>query len=301
MIEIRLRSRIPAAELDAKIGKNLGAPDYNLLVTGPARVLKPTGAPLLVYLPGALARHTADPDVHAVLHGMHTVRSDARSHASGTPALRTNGIRRARPVASVVVGAYDASHVTKHCRLTAWTGAHIPDWERLRPFLRDAARLFAEHVPDRYAVQHAEADRTHPGWVVPGTPFTTLTVNNSYSTGVHQDAGDLEAGFSVLSCLRRGTYTGGRLVFPRYRTAVDMHDGDLLLMDAHEHHGNTALVCACGTAMDGPCTVCGAERISTVLYYRANMARCGTPGEEAAKQAAYTEKAATVRATKHAT
>jgi hypothetical protein len=71
------------------------------------------------------------------------------------------------------------------------------------------------------------------------------------------------------------------LVFPEFRVAVDMHDGDVLLMDAHEWHGNTRIVCACGDEPNGACAVCGAERISIVSYYRSNMVNCGTAEEEA--------------------
>ena len=101
-------------------------------------------------------------------------------------------------------------------------------------------------------------------------PWTTVTVNNTYPTGVHKDQGDLDEGFSNLAVLRRGDYAGGHLTFPRYRVAVNMQDGDLILMDAHEWHGNTQM------RLDSE----DAERISVVLYYRTNMITCGTAEEE---------------------
>jgi hypothetical protein len=128
-------------------------------------------------------------------------------------------------------------------------------------------------------------------WCIQGTPYTTCTVNDTYPTGVHQDAGDLDEGFSCLTVARRGSYTGGFLTFPRYEVAVDMQDGDLILMNAHDWHGNTAMQCECGTPLGhseglkgtGPCKACGAQRISVVLYYRTNMARCGTQEQEQEK------------------
>ena len=116
--------------------------------------------------------------------------------------------------------------------------------------------------------------------MVPGTPFTTITVNNSYSTGCHTDKGDLDAGFSTITVLRRGAYTGGVLVFPEYRAGADMGHGDLILMDAHDWHGNTQLHCRCGQPMNGPCDTCGSERISIVSYFRTKLTKCGSPGEE---------------------
>jgi hypothetical protein len=77
------------------------------------------------------------------------------------------------------------------CRLTAWTGQHTSQFAMLSPLFRHCASAFAQHVPDRYVVQQARAQATHPDWIIPGTPYTTVTVNNTYPTGVHQDAGSL--------------------------------------------------------------------------------------------------------------
>ena len=82
--------------------------------------------------------------------------------------------------------------------------------------------------PERFAEQMKHIRRTHPEWVIAGTPFTTVTVNNTYSTGVHKDQGDLEEGFSTLVVFREGHYEGGWLCFPEYRLGVDMQDCDLL-------------------------------------------------------------------------
>ena len=127
-------------------------------------------------------------------------------------------------------------------------------------------------------------------WVARRNGKVFLT-GNSYSTGVHKDKGDLDAGFSALACLRRGTYTGGVLTFPQYRVGADMQDGDLMLMDAHQWHGNTKMICACGDQVQKrPCVTCGAERISVVCYYRTRMAKCGTAEEEYQRALDNTEK-----------
>lgn len=291
MIEARLRTRISSTELESKVGKILGPEDFNALLTGPAKLLKPNGQPLVVYLPGALLGSADAPSVYDTLHKLRSQRTDNRGAASGSRRLQRPGSTRSRAlnVPSAIIGAFDAAGAQKYCRLTAWTGANLPQWQTLRPFLQDIAHHFKTHLPDRYAVQMAEVDRTYAEWVVPGTPFTTVTVNNTYPTGVHQDAGDLETGFSTLACLRKGSYTGGNLVFPKYRVALDMQHGDLALIDAHEYHGNTAIICACGERRNGMCDECGAERISVVSYFRRNMTRCGSYPEESAKAATAAE------------
>lgn len=281
MIDLRVRTRLRAADLEPRVGKVLGPADYDVLLTGPARVLMPSGRPLCVYLPGAVAQHTADPEVYEVLHGMRNIRTDNRGSAGGTPRLPTTGGRtKTRNVASATLGAVDPMGQRRYCRLTAWTGSNLPAWRTLHPMLRTIADHLATAVPDRYAAQAAAAARTDPDWVVPGTPFTTITVNNTYPTGMHTDRGDLDEGFSTIACLRRGPFTGGELIFPEYRVAVDLADGDLLLMDAHQWHANAALVCACGTRRRGRCRTCGAERISVVSYFRTGMTACGTAEQE---------------------
>lgn len=285
MIEFRLRTKIPDSELQQKVGKVLTVDDFNVVLSGAATVRKPDGRLLCIYLPGALvdAVDEAYPTLTKIRQGSYN-----RGLASGSLQQRTGPagtINTARPVMSAILGAVDPTPRLPTCRLTAFTAKETMAWDNLQPLWRQIARLFEQHVPDRYANQARQAAQTHDEWVIAGTPFTTVTVNNSYSTGVHTDKGDLDAGFSCLGVLRKGSYTGGHLTFPEYRVAVELQHGDLLLMDAHEWHGNTKMVCECGDALfEKPCDRCGAERISVVCYYRTRMAQCGTAAQEARKR-----------------
>jgi hypothetical protein len=311
VIELRIRSRIPESELQQKIGKLLTENDHNVRLAGPARVLKPDGSLLCVYLPGIVKI-----PMQTAYQTLTRIRgtTDNRGHASGAPTIRggsayggsKGGNRtRAKKITSQIIGAIDGagSGEENYCRLTAYTARQAEEWPRLFPLFQQISDRFADHVPGRYAVQVERALATPPEWVIPGTPFTTITVNSTYPTGVHTDKGDLEAGFSCLAVARRGAFTGGRLTFPAFRVAVDMQDGDLLLMDAHEYHGNTPITCdGCGASLDRPGHACehsgvpvmdgweSPERISVVCYYRSEMVRCGTQEEEAAKRAAVAEK-----------
>jgi hypothetical protein len=281
VIDIRLRSRIPEEELEEKVGKLLTEQDINVLLTGPTFVRRPDGKPLCVYLPGVM-QGAASSDVYRILHGLKAETTNNRGLASGTQRVQRKGQKRTQSMAvpSAIIGAIDPAGIYRYCRLTAWTGSNLPQWRQLQPFLAEVARHMQQWVPERYEAQMERVRRTEPEWVVPGTPFSTVTVNNSYSTGVHQDKGDLDEGFSTIACLRRGEYTGGTLCFPEYRVGVNMKDSDLLLMDAHSWHGNTPIVCACGDRLKKPCEKCGGERISVVSYYRTKVAECGTAEEE---------------------
>jgi hypothetical protein len=186
--------------------------------------------------------------------------------------------------------------------LTAFTAREVDRWDRLVPFFQRISNLLQEHVPDRYANQVAEANKTPDEWVIKDTPFTTITVNNTYPTGLHTDKGDLDEGYSTLATMRRGHYTGGYLTFPQYGVAVDMQDGDVLLMDAHEWHGNTPLICQCRESLKMPGHYCSEnlkenpgkyvspERISVVSYFRTKMTECKTQEEENAQRLATWEE-----------
>lgn len=291
MISIRLRSRVGKRELDEKVGKVIGDDAYNVLLTGPSRVFMPNGQPLCVYLPGAMRGVFTD-EQYEILHSLRGDKTNNRGQASGSTATRSGAQKRQyyMHVSSNILGAFDPGGTFKFCRLTAWTGKNLPRWEALRPALQAVAGSMREYVPERYAAQMEEIDQTHPDWVVPGTPFTTITVNNTYPTGVHTDKGDLDKGFSTIFALRRGRYTGGRFVFPEFRVAVDLQDGDLILMDAHQWHGNTAIVCACGERRTSYCEACGAERISVVSYMRTAMTKCGSEADEIDRAREYRER-----------
>lgn len=267
--EVRLRSKIHPDALAAMVGKIVTDDEYDLLLSGPTRVLKPDGKPLAVYLPGALEPALLD-DSYSTLHSLKSQETDNRGLASGTERIRTTpGSRtRSKLVPSAIIGAFDPKPPFTYCRLTAWTGKEAEKFGALVPLFKRIAEHFQEHVPDRFAVQMGYAGKTHDDWRIADTPFTTITVNNTYPTGVHTDAGDLHEGFSTLAVLRKGDYSGGYLTFPEYRVAVNLQHGDLLLMDAHEWHGNTAM-----RLNDPPCLMCDQPATVRVLARPAGYTR----------------------------
>jgi hypothetical protein len=296
-VELRVRTKIHPDELEAKKGKVLADDDYNLLLTGPTNVRAPDGRILARYLPGILK--DVMPGAYDTLHELKRLETNNRGLASGTPRFGSVAGSRwnyAAPVASAIVGSFDPKTPRNYCRLTAFSGQEAEKYRGLFPLFQAIDAEFETYEPERYAAQKRFIDKTHPDWRIADTNFTTVTVNNSYPTGVHTDKGDLDEGFSTLAVLRRGDYRGGIFVFAEYRFAVDMKDGDLLLMDAHEWHGNTALWCNVCNERIGPGgrddhdVTCGVERISTVAYYRTRMVECGSAEEEAAKAVAWTDK-----------
>ena len=188
-----------------------------------------------------------------------------------------------------IAGFFPPTARHPYCRATAYTRDNWTLFEESWPFLQRCAALFEELNPIRYRNQTGfikQHDLEEKGWVVPGTPYSTITVNKNFQTGVHQDAGDLKSGFENFSVLESGphTYKGGYTVFPKFRIAFDCRHGDFVGMDvAHHWHGNTLIESAVEGEDDW-------ERISLVMYVRADLSGAGTQAEETAKYDAWKSK-----------
>lgn len=168
-----------------------------------------------------------------------------------------------------VMGFADRAPRFPYCRLTAYSLNNPDKFNEALPYVRSVDRAFAEYMPERYQAQKEAVEKTDPNFYISGTVFTTVTVNLSWQTAVHTDKGDYAPGFGVLSVIRKGKYSGGYFVLPKYGVGVDMKTGGVLLVNVHEWHGNT------------PIYPHGRfERLSQVFYYRENMMECGTPQEE---------------------
>lgn len=172
----------------------------------------------------------------------------------------------AKSVFSGVAGWFDRYPRIPFGRATSYTRDEPEKFALSFPFLQSLDRGFKELLPWRWGNQRAAADKLDPRFLVPETVFTTITVNKTFRTACHRDAGDLDSGLSNLLVVGKGNYTGGYLVFPEYRMAVNVRPGDLLLVNNHEiMHANTEIV------LDTP----DAERISLVCYFREAMLDLG--------------------------
>lgn len=173
----------------------------------------------------------------------------------------------ANAVLSGIAGWFDRYPRIPYGRATSYTKNHPDKFVMAYPFLQTLAKGFKQLLPWRYSNQMEAAKKIDSRFLVPGTPFTTITVNKTFRTACHRDAGDFSDGLSNLLVLsNNGKYRGGYLVFPEFRIAVNVRPGDLLLVNNHEIiHGNTQIE----TYEDG-------ERISLVCYLREKMLELGS-------------------------
>jgi hypothetical protein len=263
---------------------------YDLLVTDDCDVTKPDGTFLLRYRRNVLPLDRCLPAARVLREAAKPSKN--RGTAAGTPEPAANEVivsknrvkRRledgtlsntaeAKTVNSGIVGYFNANPRFPYCRLTAFNMDHPEQFVEAMPLFRSASDRFLELMPERWKAQRDYIQKTSADFYIRGTVFTTITVNRNWQTAVHQDAGDLKAGFGVMTALRSGIYEGCFLCFPQFRVAVDMRTRGLLLADVHEWHGNTPFRSAVGDY----------ERLSLVMYYRERMQECGTAAEELEK------------------
>lgn len=273
---------------DHLAGTKLDDSHYDHLLGGdePCDVFKPDGSPLVRYRPGWFSDELCRSVIHACRkaarptqnRGMAAGGMNEQSlkitrvvgEARGTRfrALKRDGTlsntNHAAEVTSGIVGYFDRSARFPFCRQTSFVISEAATWKRFLPYIERADQGFREFMPDRWEVQREYANRTASDWVIPQSTFTTVTVNKNFQTATHKDAGDLAAGFGVMSCLRNDKYDGAYLVFPAYRVAVNFAHGCLCLADVHEWHSNTSF----------KQMRLGYERITLVFYYRENMIHC---------------------------
>ncbi len=202
---------------------------------------------------------------------------DANGKPTGQIYKRGDGsisdTRYAVPVESGIAGYFDRYVRIPYCRKTSFTRDNPKDWEKSIPFLQAVSEQFRLLHPTKWANQKKIADQTTQDFVIPGTVFTTVTVNRTFRTACHRDAGDYMDGFGNITAFENGKYNKAYLCMPKFRVAVDLREGDIMLFDVHEIHGNMPI-----ELVDK-----GAERISVVCYYRDKMQECKSKAYEDAR------------------
>lgn len=173
-------------------------------------------------------------------------------------------------VDSGMVGFFERTPRFPYCRACAWNLKNPEAWSKLFPMAKEVDDLFKKHASDRYKNQMRVAQKSHPDFLIPGTFFSTLTVNKNFRTAYHRDAGNLPDGISCMTVIRKGKWSGANLVFPEYRVGVKLDSHDMIIFDPHELHGNTPLIKLSKDAV----------RCSIVYYFRDKIQHCRSAKEE---------------------
>lgn len=285
---IEAKRHISKEEERSLVGEHIDESFIDTIVSGEeAEIYKEDGSLLLKFIPRAISEEAADKAFEVLRYATKSSRPDNRQTAVGNKykGIRyrkdgTAGNTSAIPFAQTpeihhmyasVIGYTDRYVRFPLCRATAFNAKHPKLFEKTLPFFQEVSDVFRNKVPERYAVQKAECDSSHQDYIIPGTVFTSVTVNRNFRVAAHYDAGDLKGGFGCLSSITRGKYEGSYTVFPAFRVGVDLKTCDVLLADVHELHANTPY---------RRCVPGKYERVSTVMYYREGIVECGSLMEE---------------------
>lgn len=274
MLTVNLKTRT----LDDWAGKFADDTMYDVLYDEDVTVYKPDGSILLVLKKKSIPKEIIS-EAWSVLKGYNATTNN-RGVATGSGYVRqvkqdgtvskTNRTPPEGVVKSGIIGYFERSVRFPYCRACAWNLQFPDKWTRVLPLFQYVSRLFEIEVPERFAVQKAIVDKTSKDFVIPGTVYTTITVNKNFRTACHKDAGDLPEGFSAMAVIREGKFRGGNLVLPEYRVAVALDTADVIFFDPHEFHGNTKII-----PLSKDFTRC-----SLVHYYRQGMTNCRGAEEE---------------------
>lgn len=200
-----------------------------------------------------------------------------RGTASGVSKIRvkadgTNSKTRVgEEVNSGVIGFYDRYPRIPFCRKCAWNQQYPEKFDTMIPLFQEVDAAFKKYWPEKYHVQAAVAEKTHKDFMIPGTTFTTVTVNKNYRTACHRDAQNLEGSISTMLVIHDGKIEGGELILPEYEVGVRFRSGDLIWFENTKLlHANAPIKLLRGSA----------QRCSMVFYFRDGMIHCGSHEDE---------------------
>ncbi len=278
---LKIKPIMTVEESDALSASMLTQDACKLLITYDADVFDAkTGACIAKFRKGLIPDNVQQDAFEALLSAASPSQNRGISGGAGGGAgkdkdrrIKVDGTvtktQEAPMVNSGIVGYFDRNVRFPNCRLTAFNKQHLDKFKKAWPIFKVVDNLYKKLMPVEYKRQKSMADKTAPEFVINDTVFTTVTVNKNWQTAVHKDVGDFKGGFGNLVALRKGFFKGGHFVVVRWGVGFDLQNGDILLVDVHQWHGNTPIVAEKG-----------AVRLSLVHYYREKMFECGTLKEE---------------------
>lgn len=235
------------SQMDKNMNKKINHRDIKLIINHDADVYDEDGKLLLKFRKDAIKNKEVIDAFYDNVIDHAKQRSITRKYATGT---RKNVPRHpSQKVMTNIIGFFDGfvstqrivlnrSHYkpTINVRECMFNTEYPEKFLKAVPMIQQIDKLYEKLVPEKYKEQVKKAKQTT--FKIPGTSFTTVTLNVNYQTSIHKDAGDDMDGFGNLSVIEHGEYTGGETCFPQYGIGVDVRTGDVLFMDVHQPHAN---------------------------------------------------------------
>lgn len=145
-------------------------------------------------------------------------------------------------------------------RETAFVKNHKDDWLNSVEYIKYIDDLYSKIYPTQYLKQKELIEGCEP-YVIDNTIFSTVTLNYNFRTAVHKDRGDIKDGYSAFTICSKGDWDGFYLGYPQYKLCINVKQGDFVIMNPHEFHGNTEIINSDKEY----------ERMSMVFYFREGL------------------------------
>lgn len=259
---------IPDSKLNTLLNRFVKPSDIENIITESCDVYTKEGKLLLKFRKKILTKNNINDFYNNVIDFAHNWSSN-RGSASGSKAEHKN-IKNNPHIMTNIFGYFDrwsprqkfVFNILKEkplvdVRVCKFNMDSPEKYEKTIPLLNEINKLYKKITPTYFKKQNEKAKQTY--FRIGNTAFTTVTTNINFRTTIHRDKGDDEEGFGNLIVFeKQGKYTGGETCFPQYGLGVDVREGDFLLMDVHEPHGNLPIKKLTKDA----------ERMSIVCYLR---------------------------------
>tara|TARA_R110000822_G_scaffold56741_1_gene143178 strand:+ start:489 stop:1322 length:834 start_codon:yes stop_codon:yes gene_type:complete len=124
------------------------------------------------------------------------------------------------------------------CRFSNKTSEEKGNTNKLFTFQETLCRIYKEYLPELYEYDLQKARETvNDDYRLIDTPYTTANINVNHAIKYHRDSGNIKNSYSNVLILKENC-TGGELVLPEYRIALEQSDGALCIFSGQkEVHG----------------------------------------------------------------
>jgi hypothetical protein len=193
-------------------------------------------------------------------------------------------IAYANEIYSVMAG-WKRGRFTGDIALSGWAKENLEKFEVLRTICKVNEKAFMKADPKRCIAQKSFCetyikDEHRMGMCTTLSPnrYSEKGIGSGQGMSFHIDSGDNDQGMTTMAHFRDGEYTGGYLVFPRYKLAIEFPDNCVIIGDSLQLHG-VSPVYGEGT------------RYSCIAYCDRRLATIGQLGKTVKKIGKYSDAA----------
>lgn len=168
-----------------------------------------------------------------------SVLSYVRETVKETKYVETYRTHLALATKSSVFGALPRISIRNDfCRFSNKTTEEKQNFNKLFTFQKTLCEIYKKYLPELYEYDLNKARETvNDDYRLIDSPYTTANINVNHAIKYHKDTGNIKESFSNVLILKEHC-TGGELVLPDYRIALEQADGALCIFSGQkEIHG----------------------------------------------------------------